>query len=155
MAVAKHSGSGRENPRRADNLPRTHPTPEVQDHRKASSRSGGTKAGAALARQRDSILQVARAAEPARGDPTMHSPAGHVASTNALRDIRHRLAVVRAAAYTAASALRYECSDIDDDVAVILQRCVGDEVDRQIERIDMLIGGVASVGAHAKGAAYE
>lgn len=155
MAVAKHSGFGRENPRRADNLPRTHPTTEVQHHRKALSRSRGTKAGAALDRQLDSMLQVARDAEPARGDPTTHSPAGHAASTNALRDIRHRLAVVRAAAYTAARALRHECSDIDDDVAVTLQRCVGDEVDRQIERIDMLIGGVVPVGAHAKGAANE
>ncbi len=141
----------RHGPAHADNLPRTHPTPEDQHHRKALSRAGGTKAGAALDRQLDSALQVARHAEPARSDPTTPSPTGHSALAAALRDIRRRLAVARSTAYTAATALRYECSDIDDDVAVTLQRCVGDEVDRQIERIDMLIGGVVPVVTHAKG----
>ena len=56
-----------------------------------------------------------------------------------LTDIRRQLQVVQAIAYTCAAALSHQEADSDMDVGLVLQRCVGDELDRQIERIDALM----------------
>jgi hypothetical protein len=42
------------------------------------------------------------------------------------------------------AALRAQSADRDAQVALCLQRCAGDEIDRQIERIDTLLKGDAS-----------
>jgi hypothetical protein len=42
------------------------------------------------------------------------------------------------------AALRAQSADNDANVALCLQRCAGDEIDRQIERIDALLEGGAS-----------
>jgi hypothetical protein len=58
----------------------------------------------------------------------------------ALRAIRARLEIASAVAYVCAAALREQATEIDTEVALSLQRCVGDEVDRQTESIDRLLG---------------
>ena len=60
--------------------------------------------------------------------------------TAALTEIYHKLTVVRATAYVCASALEHEAADEDVDVGLVLQRSVGDELDRQLERLDQLLG---------------
>jgi len=42
-----------------------------------------------------------------------------------------------------AAALRAQHADDDTEVALCLQRCGGDEIDRQIERLDTLLEGGA------------
>jgi hypothetical protein len=64
--------------------------------------------------------------------------------TTTLTDLRLRLVNVRSLAYVASAALKLDRADAAQDVAIVLQRYVGDELDRQIERIDTLIPGVAS-----------
>lgn len=49
-----------------------------------------------------------------------------------LLDIRNRLTIAMAA------ALRGQNADSDTEIATTLQRCVGDELDRQVERLDAL-----------------
>ena len=62
------------------------------------------------------------------------------APARALRAIRARLEIASAVAYVCAAALREQATEIDTEVALSLQRCVGDEVDRQTESIDRLLG---------------
>lgn len=62
-----------------------------------------------------------------------------------LSDIHLRLTVTLAAVAVCSAALRAQNADSDEDAALVLQRCVGDELDRQIERIaGLLAGGGAS-----------
>jgi hypothetical protein len=79
-------------------------------------------------------------AESAR--PLLHPPAPIVSSE--LLQIRERLALAMATAYVANVALKAQEADNDVDVALVLQRLVGDELDRQIERLDAVIAGSAS-----------
>jgi hypothetical protein len=55
-----------------------------------------------------------------------------------LVDIRLRLAVAMAVVYVTSAALKAQDADSDADAALVLQRSVGDELDRQIERLDAL-----------------
>jgi hypothetical protein len=64
-------------------------------------------------------------------------------NVSTLREVRARLAIARAAAYTASAALRQQNADADAEIALTLQRCLGDELDRQIERLTALIGDAA------------
>ena len=52
-----------------------------------------------------------------------------------LREIRRRLTVVMSAATVCSAALRAQRSDSDADIALVLQRCVSDELDRLAEEI--------------------
>jgi len=63
--------------------------------------------------------------------------------TGALRQIRAGLEVAQSAAYVSIVALRAQAADRDIDVALVLRRIVADEIGRQVERIDLLLGGVA------------
>lgn len=112
----------------------------------ARPRSLTTAPGVPLERetQADAILQTARRSPPGRRRLDNQLSGTHSPLTAILRDIRERLAVVYAVALTAAAALRSQSADIDADVALTLRYCVGDELGRQIERIENLIGGVAS-----------
>jgi hypothetical protein len=56
-----------------------------------------------------------------------------------LTEIYHKLTVVRATAYVCASALAHEAADNDVDVGLVLKRSVGDELDRQLERLDQIL----------------
>ena len=66
------------------------------------------------------------------------------ASNDVLRDIRRKLEVVMAVVCVSAAALRAQRADDDAEVALCLQRCAGDEIDRQIEQLDTLLEGGAS-----------
>jgi hypothetical protein len=57
-----------------------------------------------------------------------------------LSAVRLRLKFVMAAAFTVCAALKFQNAELDEDIALIVGRCVGDEVDRQIEAIDHVIG---------------
>jgi hypothetical protein len=64
--------------------------------------------------------------------------------TDALREIRSKLEIAMAVVCISSAALRVQSADNDAVVALCLQRCAGDEIDRQIERIDALLEGGAS-----------
>jgi hypothetical protein len=51
-----------------------------------------------------------------------------------LSEIRLRLLVAMAASAVCSTALKAQHADSDDDVAVLLQRSIADELNRQIER---------------------
>jgi len=51
-----------------------------------------------------------------------------------LSDISLRLKVAMAATVVCGAALKSQNADSDEDAAVVLQRCVADELDRPIER---------------------
>ena len=53
------------------------------------------------------------------------------------------LEVAKSAAYLSSVALRVQAADSDVDVALVLRRIVADEIGRQVERIDLLLGGMA------------
>jgi hypothetical protein len=57
-----------------------------------------------------------------------------------LSAVRLRLKFVMAAAFTVCAALKFQNAELDEDIALIVGRCVGDEIDRQIEAIDLMIG---------------
>jgi hypothetical protein len=60
--------------------------------------------------------------------------------TTALEEIHHKLEIAGAVAYICAATLRAQAADYDTDIALCLQRCVGDEIDRQMGQIDGLLG---------------
>jgi hypothetical protein len=66
-----------------------------------------------------------------------------------LTDVRLRLAVAMSAAYLVSAALKGQEADSDSDSARVLQRCVGDTLDRQIERIDRLLTQLKNPHAEA------
>jgi hypothetical protein len=57
-----------------------------------------------------------------------------------LSAVRLRLKFVMAAAFTVCAALKFQNAELDEDIALIVGRFVGDEIDRQIEAIDRVIG---------------
>ena len=57
-----------------------------------------------------------------------------------LSAIRLRLKFIMADAFTISAALQFQNAELDADIALIVGRCVGDEIDRQIEAIDRVIG---------------
>ena len=63
--------------------------------------------------------------------------------TGALRRIRAGLEVAKSAVYVSSIAFGSQAADGDVDVALVLRRIVADEIGRQVERIDLLLGGVA------------
>lgn len=58
----------------------------------------------------------------------------------ALREIRRKLDIASAVAYVCAAALRGQAADNGIDVALCLQRCVGDALFDQMQHIDRLLG---------------
>lgn len=58
-----------------------------------------------------------------------------------LRQMRTRLETVRAIVHLSSATLRAQQSDADMDVALILQRSVGDVLDREIETLDDVVAG--------------
>lgn len=56
-----------------------------------------------------------------------------------LSAVRQRLKFVMAAAFTVCAALKFQNAELDADIALIVGRCVGDEIDRQIEAVDRVI----------------
>lgn len=58
---------------------------------------------------------------------------------SALRAIHRKLEIAGAVAYVCAALLTEQASE-EQDVGLVLRRCVGDEIDRQMEEIDRLLG---------------
>jgi hypothetical protein len=56
-----------------------------------------------------------------------------------LSAVRLRLKFVMAAAFTISAALQFQNADLDAEMALMVGRCVGDEIDEQIEEIDRVI----------------
>jgi hypothetical protein len=82
----------------------------------------------------EALFQSAKAFPPARQAQFAPGPT--------LRDVCQRLEAVRSIAHTSAAALKFQRADIDADVAIVIQRCIADEIDRQLQRIDKLLRGV-------------
>jgi len=61
-------------------------------------------------------------------------------AATALRHVRGRLEIVRAVIVVSRLALDAQAADADRDIAVTLKRCVTDELERQIEQIDGILG---------------
>jgi hypothetical protein len=80
------------------------------------------------------LFQSAKAFPPARQ--------AQLAPSATLRDVCQRLEGIRSIAHTSSAALKFQRADIDADVAVVIQRCIADEIDRLLERIDNLLRGV-------------
>jgi hypothetical protein len=58
-----------------------------------------------------------------------------------LRQLRARLEIARAIVHVSSAALRAQRTDADTDVALILQRSVGDVLDGEIEALDVVVAG--------------
>ena len=84
----------------------------------------------------DSSRQTRRRPEGGRRSP---KPASDAANQEALSDIRRRLEVAMAVTTCISASLAAQHADTDADAALALQRCVADELDRQIERLDSLL----------------
>jgi hypothetical protein len=95
--------------------PRSAADSPLRDKRKASA-ALGTAAAATLREARDGV------------------------GATALRGIRRKLDIASAVAYVCAAALRAQAADGDVDVALCLQRCVGDALFEQTQHIDQLLG---------------
>jgi hypothetical protein len=67
-----------------------------------------------------------------------------------LSAVRRHLKFVMAAAFTICAALRFQNAELDEEIALLVGRCVGDEIDSQIEAIDRVIARLP--GARRKGA---
>ena len=82
-----------------------------------------------------------------RRQPASHCPpVRSLDSVSALSEVRNRLEVVRAAAYVSSAALRLQQADSDADVAIVLQRLVGDVLDREIQKLDAVVNGSTQEG---------
>lgn len=55
--------------------------------------------------------------------------------------MRVRLETVRAIVHLSSATLRAQQSDADTDVALVLQRSVGDVLTREIEALDLVVAG--------------
>lgn len=62
-----------------------------------------------------------------------------------LSAVRLRLKFVMAAAFTICAALQFQNAELDAEIALMVGRCVGDEIDRQIEAIDRVIARLPGV----------
>jgi hypothetical protein len=71
--------------------------------------------------------------------PSRHKPIStrmsRTAAAAMLSEVRQRLELVMAIAYIASAALKSPHADSDAGVALALQRCIGDEIGRQLEDI--------------------
>lgn len=75
--------------------------------------------------------------------PAPTSPVGILSA------IRRHLKFVMAAAFTVSAALQFQDAEMDAEVALIVGRCIGDEIDRQIEALDRVIAELSGTGANA------
>ena len=85
--------------------------------------------------------QTGRARGPREEIQTQRKPnvSGALPLVAVLSEIRLRLVVAMAASAVCSAALKAQHADSDDDVAVLLQRSIADELNRQIERLDAVI----------------
>jgi hypothetical protein len=143
MATRNDSRGTRRSGRSGGNRPRTHPTPEAR-RKPVPPKPSKLHTAADALRDARHVSSHTRLAEQFRVNPTqaVREMRNGVPAT-VLRQISRELEVAQAVVYLCAATLRGQAADSDIDVALSLQRCVGDELDRQIERIgELLEGGV-------------
>jgi len=63
-----------------------------------------------------------------------------------LANIRTRLDIVMAVVAVASMALKHQNAEADADVALLLQRCVADELFNQRARLDHLLANARIIG---------
>jgi hypothetical protein len=95
-------------------------------HPRNSTRAGKTRSVKSIRKPRR------KPATPSRTNPSASVVA-------ALTEVRRRLELAEAVAIVTCAALRAQAADSDQEAALVLQRCVVDEIDRQIEEIDSVI----------------
>lgn len=81
--------------------------------------------------------------------PAPQANTGPTSTVGILSAVRRRLKFVMAAAFTVSAALEYQNAEMDAEVALIVGRCVGDEIDRQVEEIDRVIATLSGTRASA------
>jgi hypothetical protein len=89
------------------------------------------------ARRASSRLSSSVKASAIKLSPPIPPPSPAV--LDALSDIVKRLEVVHAVLICAAHALRDQDTDIDEDVALAIQRCGSDVIDAQLEKLHTLL----------------
>lgn len=122
---------------------RSVPKPPPKPVKQKPSRTSAATDALLEARERraDAILKLAKAATPARPTAdTSWKMREHVPMADALRQMRDKLDLVCSCAIVVEHALMEQNCELDGDAARVLKRCVGDELDRQIERINHLLG---------------
>ena len=87
------------------------------------------------------VVEVRAGAEPHR--VKRNRPLHPDSAAGMLSAVRLRLKFIMAAAFTICAALQFQNAELDADIALIVGRCVGDEIDRQIEAIDRVIARLA------------
>ncbi|MGH9622972.1 MAG: hypothetical protein ACRD4G_01370 [Bryobacteraceae bacterium] len=72
-----------------------------------------------------------------------------------LSAVRLRLKFVMAAAFTVCAALQFQNAELDADIALIVGRCVGDEIDRQIEEVGRAIAMLSGARGNASAGRFR
>ncbi|HET9389472.1 MAG TPA: hypothetical protein VFO44_07475 [Steroidobacteraceae bacterium] len=70
-----------------------------------------------------------------------------------VQEVVLHLRQIQSAIVVAVAALRQQNSDLDEDIANVLQRSVADRIQDQIERLEAVTRRVASLGRGARPAA--
>jgi len=70
-----------------------------------------------------------------------------------VQEVILHLRQIQSAIVVAVAALRQQNSDLDEDIANVLQRSVADRIQDQIERLEAVTRRVASLGRGARPAA--
>jgi len=70
-----------------------------------------------------------------------------------VQEVILHLRQIQSAIVVAVAALRQQNSDLDEDIANVLQRSVADRIQDQIERLEAVTRRVASLGRRARSAA--
>ena len=179
MATVNHSRGARLSRRFGADRPRTHPKPS-RSPGGGEIHTNPHPAVADIVRQgRPNPTQPAKPSPRSRRKPAIRDPLGAAARTGraahgrafrtavrlghnrsphatqppflgVLKDVCRRLRIVMAATVVCTAALESQAADYDGDATLVLQRCVGDELDRQIEQLDTLIAGAAPHARHAE-----
>lgn len=88
-----------------------------------------------------------RAIDVARRRKTSRSMLLPYSTVSFLRQLRARLEIARAIVHVSSATLRAQRTDADTDVALILQRSVGDVLGEEMEALDVVLaGGTAPEG---------
>ena len=62
-----------------------------------------------------------------------------------MANIRTRLDIVMAVVAVASMALKHQNAEADADVALLLQRCVADELFNQLQRLDHILANARTI----------
>ena len=72
-----------------------------------------------------------------------------------LSAVRLRLEFVMAAAFTVSAALQFQNAELGADIALVVGRCVDDEIDRQIEEVGRAIAMLSGAPGNASAGRFR